>query len=39
MKYKGYEAVIEYDQIDRIFVGRVINIQDIIMFDGVSVMS
>ena len=37
MKYKGYEATIEYEQTDRIFVGRVINIQDIIMFDGISV--
>ena len=37
MKYKGYEAVIQYDEFDRIFVGRVINIKDIIMFDGISV--
>ena len=36
MKYKGYEATIEYEQTDRIFVGRVINIQDIILFDGIS---
>jgi predicted HicB family RNase H-like nuclease len=34
MKYKGYEAVVEYDEEDRLFVGRVINIQDIIAFDG-----
>jgi predicted HicB family RNase H-like nuclease len=26
MKYKGYEAVIEYDAEDRLFFGRVINI-------------
>ncbi len=29
MKYKGYEAIIEYDEEDRLFVGRVINIKDI----------
>ncbi len=37
MKYKGYEAIIEYDEEDRLFVGRVINIKDIIVFDGLSV--
>jgi predicted HicB family RNase H-like nuclease len=37
MKYKGYEAVIEYDAEDRLFFGRVINIKDIIVFDGLSV--
>ena len=37
MKYKGYEAVIEYDEEDRLFFGRVINIKDIIVFDGLSV--
>ena len=37
MKYKGYEAIIEYDQEDRLFVGRVINTKDIIVFDGPSV--
>ena len=26
MMYKGYEAVIEYDEEDRLFFGRVINI-------------
>jgi len=36
MKYKGYEAIIEYDEEDRLFVGRVINIKDIIVFDGLS---
>ena len=34
MKYKGYEAKIEYDDEDRLFVGRVINTKDIIAFDG-----
>ncbi len=37
MKYKGYKAVIEYDEEDRLFFGRVINIKDIIVFDGFSV--
>jgi predicted HicB family RNase H-like nuclease len=37
MKYKGYEAIIEYDEEDRLFFGRVINIKDIILFDGLSV--
>ena len=37
MKYKEYEAIIEYDEQDRLFVGRVINTKDIIVFDGLSV--
>ena len=37
MKYKGYEAVIEFDDEDRLFVGRVINTRDVIAFDGSSV--
>lgn len=37
MKYKGYEAKIEYDDQDSLFFGRVINIKDIIVFDGLSV--
>ncbi len=37
MKYKGYEAVIEYDEVDRLFFGRVINTKDIISFDGTTV--
>ncbi|ACB51930.1 putative HicB protein [Crocosphaera subtropica ATCC 51142] len=37
MKYKGYEAKIEYDEEDRLFFGRVINIKDVIVFDGLSV--
>jgi predicted HicB family RNase H-like nuclease len=37
MKYKGYEAIVEYDDQDRLFVGRVINTLDIIAFDGSSV--
>ena len=37
MKYKGYGAVIEYDEEDRLFFGKVINITDVIVFDGLSV--
>jgi predicted HicB family RNase H-like nuclease len=37
MKYKGYEAIVEYDEQDRLFVGRVINTLDVIVFDGKSV--
>ena len=37
MKYKKYEAVIEYDEVDRLFFGRVINTQDVISFDGTTV--
>ncbi len=31
MKYKGYEAIIEYDEEDCLFFGRVINIKNIIV--------
>lgn len=37
VKYKGYEAKVEYDDEDRLFVGRVINTKDVIVFDGISV--
>jgi predicted HicB family RNase H-like nuclease len=37
MNYKGYEAVVEYDHEDKLFVGRVINTRDVIAFDGLSV--
>lgn len=37
MKYKGYEAVIEFDEVDQLFFGRVINTRDIISFDGKTV--
>ena len=37
MKYRGYEAIVEYDDEDRLFVGRVINTLDVIAFDGASV--
>ena len=34
---KGYEAVIEFDEIDQLFFGRVINTRDVISFDGKTV--
>jgi predicted HicB family RNase H-like nuclease len=37
MNYKGYEAVVEYDDEDKLFVGKVINTRDVIAFDGLSV--
>ncbi|HHD57360.1 MAG TPA: type II toxin-antitoxin system HicB family antitoxin [Desulfobulbaceae bacterium] len=37
MSYKGYFAGIEFDAEDRIFVGRVIGIRDVISFHGESV--
>ena len=37
MKYKGYEAIIEYDEVDHLFFGRVINTRDVISFDGTTV--
>ena len=37
MKYKGYEVIVEFDQEDRLFIGRVINTRDVIAFDGASV--
>jgi predicted HicB family RNase H-like nuclease len=37
MIYKGYEATVEFDDTDRLFVGRVLNTRDVIAFDGLSV--
>ena len=37
MNYKGYFAKVEFDPEDRIFVGHIIGIQDIIGFHGESV--
>jgi predicted HicB family RNase H-like nuclease len=36
MKYKGYTATIEYDELDNIIVGRVQGIKAIIGFDGLN---
>ncbi len=37
MKYKGYLARIEYDEEDRIFVGHLAGIKDIVGFHGTTV--
>ncbi|MEH2295270.1 type II toxin-antitoxin system HicB family antitoxin [Nostoc sp.] len=37
MKYKGYEAIVEFDAEAEIFHGEVINIRDVITFQGSSV--
>ena len=37
MTYKGYRARMDYDPDDRILVGRVLDIDDIIGFHGASV--
>ena len=37
MKYKGYVARIEYDEEDRIFVGHLAGIKDIVGFHGKTV--
>ncbi len=37
MKYKGYTALIEYDEDDRIFVGHLAGIKDIVGFHGTTV--
>lgn len=34
MEYKGYYAKIEFSAEDNTFVGRVLGINDILMFDG-----
>lgn len=36
MEYKGYTAVVEYDNDDDCFVGHVVGITDRIVFDGES---
>jgi len=37
MRYKGYSARIEFDAQDRLFVGRIAGIRDIIGFHGATV--
>ncbi len=37
MKYNGYFAKVDFDPEDRLFVGRIIGIRDIISFHGESV--
>ncbi len=37
MKYQGYSAKIEYDDMDKIFVGHIIGIRGIVSFHGSTV--
>ena len=37
MNYKGYFAKVEFDVEDRIFVGHIIGIRDVVGFHGESV--
>ncbi len=37
MRYKGYEAIVEFDDEAEIFHGEVINIRDVITFQGDNV--
>jgi len=37
MEYKGYKVSMEFDAEDKIIVGRVLDIDDIIVFHGESV--
>ena len=37
MKYRGHTARIEFDEIDRIFVGHLAGIKDIVGFHGTTV--
>ena len=37
MKYRNYSAVVEYDAEDRIFVGHLLGIRDIVGFHGSTV--
>ena len=37
MHYKGYEAVVEFDEEAEIFHGEVISLRDVITFQGASV--
>lgn len=37
MSYKNYSAMVEYDSVDRIFVGHILGIRDIVSFHGTTV--
>lgn len=37
MEYKGYYAKVEYDDHDEVFYGRLLDIEDVISFEGQSV--
>lgn len=36
MRYKGYEAVVEFDEEAELFHGEVLNLRDVITFQGGS---
>jgi predicted HicB family RNase H-like nuclease len=36
MKYKEYRAIVDFDEEDCLFVGRVMNTRDVIAFDGLA---
>lgn len=38
MNYRGYEAIVEFDDQDRIFHGRVAGLRDVVTFAGESVV-
>ncbi|MEA5515882.1 type II toxin-antitoxin system HicB family antitoxin [Nodularia sp. UHCC 0506] len=37
MKYKGYEAIVEFDDEAEIFHGEIVNIRDVVTFQGDNV--
>lgn len=37
MRYQNYTAKIEYDPVDKIFVGHILGIRDIVSFHGSTV--
>ncbi len=37
MTYKGYDAIVEYDEDAGLFHGEIINLRDVITFQGASV--
>jgi predicted HicB family RNase H-like nuclease len=37
MKYKGYKAIVAFDENAKLFHGEVINIRDVITFQGKAV--
>ena len=37
MTYQGYTAKVEYDSVDKIFVGHILGIRDIVGFHGATV--
>ena len=37
VKYRGYTARVEFDEVDRIFVGHLAGIRDIVGFHGITV--